>query len=835
MADQPTPTNEDHAEPVDIELPMCFYLGREYDLQQKKLLKNPVMYDAKDLTTHGMVVGMTGSGKTGLCISLLEEAAIDGIPTIIIDPKGDLTNLMLQFPDLSPKSFKNWINPNEAKQKKKTPEEYAEQLSDIWKKGLANSMQTPERIKLLQESSEWRIYTPGSEAGLPLSVLKNFAAPEGNILREQLNQRIDATATALLGLTGTASDPVQSREHILIAQILLHYWSKGRDLDLAELIAQIQFPPMSKIGAFDVDTFYPEKDRLDLARDLNNILAAPSFSTWITGETLDLTHMLYTEEGKPRQLIFYIAHLEDSQRLFFVTLLLEEVLNWTRKQPGTSTLRALLYFDEVFGYLPPHPGNPPTKIPLMTMLKQARAFGVGVLLATQNPVDIDYKALSNAGTWFIGKLQTERDKARLIEGLEGVAAEQGTLTNRKYLENVISSLGSRVFLLHNVHRGQPMIFKTRHTLSYLSGPMTRQQIAKLMKPVKKQLEQEEGERPDEPIAVKVAACPQCSAESKAEWKFCPFCGVALSAGSRSADEAFKHGLQAVTARKEKTPGLPQSPPDLPTDIQQYYLPLQSPARPAESKLIYKPRLLAVSEVIFENRKIDLYHPQRYPLLVELPEDAQWVSWHSGEHLRVSYAGGPVTPAFWEPIPDWIQSGKDLRSPEKTLHDYLYADARITLYENKKLDMIGRPGEDVLAFQSRCRLEAGKKAEVELAELKNQYRPKFAQLGGRLPEPGTSSRTDDNSMLLDFIKPLSWVFSSKPKSDARSDKLQRLEAEWMAKQTSLLENWRLIGEAYDDILIKPLKKNIQVLELGVAWAPFWHIETSMGTEKIPAYR
>src|SRR5262249_17297212 len=203
----------------------------------------------------------------------------------------------------------------------------------------------------------------------------------------------------------------------------------------------------------------------------------------ISGESLDLAKLL--EGGpRPRQLIFSTAHLDDTQRMFFTALLLVEILNWTRKQSGTTSLRAVVYFDEVFGYLPPHPANPPTKLPLMTLLKQARAFGVGVLLATQNPVDLDYKALSNAGTWFVGKLQTERDKARLVEGLQGVAAERGTLSDKNYLETVISALGNRVFLLHDVHRGQPILFRTRHALSFLRGPMTRDQIEELMRPLK---------------------------------------------------------------------------------------------------------------------------------------------------------------------------------------------------------------------------------------------------------------------------------------------------------------------------------------------------------------
>ncbi len=347
-SDKPTYTGE------NIELPASFYLGREYDLAQKKATSKPVMYDARDLTTHGVVVGMTG-----LCINLLEEAAIDGIPCIIVDLKGDLVNLLLLFEDLKPEDFAKWINPEDARLKGIPEQEYAQQMADKWRQGLADWGQTPERVKLLKDSAERRIYTPGSEAGLPLSILRTFAAPKGKVPREELNQKIESTATALLGLTGISADPVQSREHILISQMLLHFWSKGKDLDLPQLITAIQAPPMNKIGAFDVDTFYPEKDRLKLAVALNNILAAPSFSTWIAGEPLDLTKML-AGGNKPRQLIFYLAHLEDAQRMFFLTLLLEEVLSWTRKQAGTSNLKAIVYFDEIFGYLPPYPANPPT-------------------------------------------------------------------------------------------------------------------------------------------------------------------------------------------------------------------------------------------------------------------------------------------------------------------------------------------------------------------------------------------------------------------------------------------------------------------------------------------
>ena len=534
MAD--TPTTPDTA--ADNK-PASFYLGREYDLVTKTVLPGSrIDYDARDLTTHGVVVGMTGSGKTGLCIDLLEEAALDGIPTIIIDPKGDLTNLLLQFPDLDPKLFREWLNPEDAVQKGMSPDAYAKELAGLWRKGLADTGQSPDRIRQLSQAAEWRIYTPGSETGLPLSILNSFVAPKVKMSREEMTHKIDATATALLGLTGITGDPVQSREHILIAQLLYHAWTNKTDLDLAGLIHQIQTPPIREVGAYNLETFFPAKERVKFASTLNNVLAAPSFTNWTIGEPLDLANMLY-RGGKPQQLIFYIAHLDDQQRMFFTTLLLEEVLSWTRRQSGTSNLRALLYFDEVFGYLPPHPANPPSKMPLLTLLKQARAFGVGVLLATQNPVDLDYKALSNAGTWFVGKLQTERDKARLLAGLETVAAETGTLTDRSYLETVISSLGSRIFLMHDIHRPKPLLFQTRWALSFLRGPMTREQVAKLMDPVKKREE-------TPPMAIPLCAWCQEPLVNGVEG-LCPKCGKEPlgKKSARPGDRKFKTGLVPV--------------------------------------------------------------------------------------------------------------------------------------------------------------------------------------------------------------------------------------------------------------------------------------------------
>ncbi|RME41540.1 MAG: ATP-binding protein, partial [Caldilineae bacterium] len=457
-----------------------FYLGAEYDLKTGQRTNTPVNYDARDLTTHAVCVGMTGSGKTGLCIGLLEEAALDNVPTLIIDPKGDMTNLLLQFPDLRPEDFEPWVNPDDARRKGKTIAEYAADIASLWRNGHADWGITPDRIRALKEGAEFTIYTPGSDAGIPISILGSLAAPPLDFEQhaEAIRERIGGTVAALLGLVGVKADPVRSREAILLSNLFEHFWRQGEDLDLAKLIMAVQNPPVRQLGVFDVDTFYPEKDRFELAMAFNNLVAAPAFKAWLEGEPLDIDALLYAPDGKPRHSIFYIAHLSDSERMFFVTLLLENVLTWVRAQTGTTSLRAILYFDEIFGFFPPT-AEPPSKRPLLTLLKQARAFGLGVVLVTQNPVDLDYKGLTNAGTWFIGKLQAERDKDRVLQGLKGAIAEAGGKSKVDY-DELISRLGSRVFLLHNVHEDRPVVFYTRWVMSYLRGPMTRPQVQQLM-------------------------------------------------------------------------------------------------------------------------------------------------------------------------------------------------------------------------------------------------------------------------------------------------------------------------------------------------------------------
>jgi hypothetical protein len=465
---------------MDFEKLGVFYLGRRVDPDTQQETDVPLLYDASDLVTHAVILGMTGSGKTGLGIGLIEEAAIDGVPVLAIDPKGDLSNLLLTFPEMRAADFTPWVNPDEARLQGATADAFAESEATRWKNGLAASGQAPDRIARLRRAAEFSVYTPGSRAARPLSVLRTFQAPPAVIVNdpELLAERASAAATSLLTLAGIDAEPMRAREHILLSTLLSDAWRQQRSLDIAALIGQVQSPPIQRVGVLELDSFYPAADRFKLATDLNRLLAAPDFAVWLEGDPLDINALLYTATGQPRVTILSISHLDDHERMFFVSLLLNELVAWMRMQRGTSTLRAMLYIDEIAGYLPPV-AMPPSKPPLLTLLKQARAFGLGVTLATQNPVDLDYKALANAGTWFLGRLQTERDKTRLLDGLEGAQAAAGHGFDRTTTDKMLSALPKRTFLLHNVHEAGAVLFKTRWTMSYLRGPLGREELARL--------------------------------------------------------------------------------------------------------------------------------------------------------------------------------------------------------------------------------------------------------------------------------------------------------------------------------------------------------------------
>jgi hypothetical protein len=671
----------------DFEKLGAFYLGAEYDPQRRARTDRLLLLDSRDFVTHAVCVGMTGSGKTGLCVSLIEEAAIDGVPAILIDPKGDLSNLLLTFPGLSPDEFQPWVNPEEARAAGLSVEQYAAQQAGVWKKGLGEWGQDAARIARLRDAARVSIYTPRSSAGLPVSVLQSLAPPPAVALDdpEILRERVNAAASSLLALIELEAEPGRSREHTLLAALFDHAWRAGESLDLAGLIGRIQTPPFTRLGALDLNAFFPEKDRFALAMALNNLLASPGFNAWFEGEPLDVARLLHTPEGKPRVTIFSIAHLDDRERMFFVTLLLNQVLSWMRTQQGSTSLRALLYMDEIYGYFPPVK-NPPAKTPLLTLLKQARAFGLGVVLATQNPVDLDYKGLANAGVWFIGRLQTERDKARLLDGLEGAAAAAGASFSRSEIDTLLSGLGKRVFLLNNVHAAAPELFQTRWTLSYLRGPLGRDQIRSLMAPHK---------------ADRSAAAPVTAASA-------PASPADLSTAASAA------GVRPVLA-----PGVPQ-----------YFLPADS----AAESLVYEPRLIGAAQIQFLDlkRKVDVTQSSAFMTLFD--DGPVAVNWDEAAELDVALddlAAEPPAPGAYAPLPSAAGQAKSYAAWKREFSAWLATNRKLTLYQSPSTGLVSEPGESERDFRIRNQMAAREARDRAVEDLRRKYAPKLALLQERL--------------------------------------------------------------------------------------------------------
>lgn len=678
----------------DYEKLGVFYLGRPYDLANKKPMEGLLLYDSKDLVTHAVCVGMTGSGKTGLCIDLLEEAAIDNVPAIVIDPKGDLPNLLLTFPELRPDDFLPWINEDDARRKNLNIEEYARQQADLWKNGLAAWKQDGERIRRLRQSADFTIYTPGSNAGLPISILKSFSTPPQAIIddTELFRDRISTTVTSLLGLLGIESDPIRSREHILMSTILNSSWKESRDLDLAALIQQIQTPPVNRIGVLDLESFYPSKDRFNLALQLNNLLAAPGFSTWLEGEPLDINNMLHTPEGKPRVSILSIAHLNDAERMFFVSLLLNQILGWMRTQSGTTSLRAIVYMDEIFGYFPPV-ANPPSKRPLLTLLKQARAFGVGIVLVTQNPVDLDYKGLANTGTWFIGRLQTERDKSRLLDGLEGAYTSTGSKFDRQNMEQTLAGLNNRIFLMNNIHDDASVVFESRWAMSYLRGPLTRNQIKVLIDPLKSH-----------------TTIPATSTTSTP---------ITSSLTTKSAP---------VTAASIKTTGGSEKP-ILPPDISQYFVPIRG-SQPTSSKLIYYPAIFGTAQTHFSDIKTGVDLARDIIVQTPISDDPIPVNWDKTMESNFSISDLEKTPmeaASFSSLPSVASKSKNYNVWNKDFATWLFRNQKLELLKSPSLKIFSNPGESERDFRIRLQQNAREKRDETSEKLRQKYTPKIASL------------------------------------------------------------------------------------------------------------
>ena len=826
-----------------------FYLGRKYDPKEGKISDENLYYDSEDLTTHAVVVGMTGSGKTGLCIGMLEEAALNRIPALMIDPKGDITNALLHFPDLSPSDFQPWVNPDDARREGKTIEQAATDAAELWQNGLEKWGIGRDRIQALKDSVEFTIYTPGSDAGIPVSILASLKAPEipweGN--SEIIREKITGTVTALLGLIGlTDIDPVRSREHILMSNIFENSWSKSRDLDLAELILQIQNPPFKKLGVFDIDAYFPEKDRFELSMLLNNILAAPAFQSWINGQPLDIQTLLYNHDGQPRHSVFYIAHLSDSERMFFVTLVYSGIETWMRTQKGTTSLRAIVYFDEIFGYLPPL-GNPPSKMPMLRMLKQARAFGVGQVLVTQNPVDLDYKGLSNTGTWLIGKLQTERDKERLLDGLEG--ASPGI--DRKTYDRQISALDKRVFLLHNVHEKEPVLFHTRWVMNYLTGPLTRTQI---------------------PVLNKMAGASGRAVTST------PYLQEKRSEHSITQPETSIPGdVDAISSYGSLTR------PNIPGRVGEYFLPNNLTLSEAikESRhdlsaktetlgIFYRPTLFAQANVRFIKTKYNLDFEHQPAILAFEPAssgEVRWEEWAVDNFDADGLDRRPLPETRFAPLEGIFADEKGLRSLETSFVDWIYYEDKVNVLANETLKIYAGPQILEATFKEHCQKAAKEKYEEELEKIESSYEKKIDTIEDRLRREERELQEDETELsqrkLEEFGTLAENVLSlfsgrrrkmttsltkrrmtSKAKADVKESletideykkEIEELEAEYQDEIKELKEKWDQVTQEVTVIPVTPYKKDILVKLFGIAWFPNYLVDSDGRILELPAHK
>lgn len=812
------------------------FLGKKFDLESGEMGEALVHYDPNDLTTHGVITGMTGSGKTGLGVIMLEEAALQGIPAIVVDPKGDLTNLLLHFPDLLPEDFKPWIDQDAARREGKSVDEAAEGAANLWKKGLASYGIEKPQLEALRDAAEYAVYTPGSDAGLPVSILASFSAPEipweGN--KEILRDKISSTVTAVLGLIGIKDiDPVRSKEHILLSNIFEHAWEHGQDLDMATLITYVQTPPFDKLGVFSLDQFYPQNERFELAMLLNNFLAAPAFHTWLEGAPLDIGAILFTPDGKPRHSVFYLAHLSDQERMFFVTLLYTAVETWMRSQKGSGSLRVMVYFDEIAGYLPPV-SNPPSKSIILRMLKQARAFGVGLILATQNPVDLDYKALSNAGTWMVGKLQTDQDKARLLDGLEGAAPG----INRGDFDRMISMIDKRVFLLHNVHENEPQVFHTRWAMNYLPGPLTRTQIPKLNALV--------------------------NAKSHSAGR------SPMKAGGQSGVEEKSSLGQTVVPAVQGAAKMQFYPVNIGPEAALTAVNKAVSVDTRQPQLLYQPVLVGQARVAYLDRKYNISHEALYTVRMDEYRRKGLVRWENFavDPLNLnSLRQSPQPGASFETLEMLgIESGDVINDLGKDFEEWIYRTQTMTLRINEQLGVVAGPDVSDEDFRKMCEDAVEKKKDEEIEAIKAKYEKKLDSLEDKLKKE--MQELEDDKLELSHrrmeeagkgLETIVGLFAgrrrsisssltkrrmtSQAKADVEESEKQIIEIEQDMKemQEELRKELEKVNEHWEDAVSKvieepvsPYKKNIFIEMFGILWLPQYAFDQDGKWVMAPAY-
>jgi len=764
----------------------------------------PLAVEPRDLTTHGVIVGMTGSGKTGLGLVLLEEALLAGVPVLALDPKGDLGNLLLTFPDLAPASFQPWVNESDAREAGLSVEEYAVRIAGEWKDGLAASGIGTERIKALRDATELTVYTPGSSAGVPLNMVGSMRAPplSWDTEAETLRDEIEGTVSSLLGLVGVTADPLSSREHVLLSNLLEHAWRAGRDHDLGTLIGEIQSPPLRRLGVFEIDAFFPPKERTELALRLNALVASPSFAIWGEGAPLDPAELLGGASGKTRAAIVYLAHLSDEERQFAVTLILSKVVTWMRGLSGTSELRTLIYMDEVFGFVPPV-AVPPAKKPILTILKQARAYGVGMVLATQNPVDLDYKAMSNAATWLVGRLQTQRDKARVLEGLKSAAGDTDVGT----LDEAVGGLQKRQFLLVSAHEPKPLVFSTRWAMSYMRGPLTKEHIAVLM------------QGRERPVAVaQVASATSAAAE-------------AASPASRD-DALYVHPAAPWLAQVGGVPNGKRLRPFL----------------AARVSLRFDD---AVSGVDTSHEWEALYGP----LDAGLDLDSEVVVDYDDRDF------GPTPPTGATNVEAPAEIGDEFLRGARTAIQRRAVDAQsLTISRNRELKLYSRPGESREAFAARADEAAQSGADREAAKIRDRLEAKRERLEKaletarrRAEELQADQKTRTTTELLAGAGTVLSVLlggrgrartiaraggaigtaasrrgmtvraaerrrTAEAKAAAAEQTLEELEQELIDEIAEIDADWAAKADELDEIEIRLESPDVRVVELNLVWVP-----------------